>query len=765
MKLIHDTTLVVLEQFFGIGNVDELIITKNTHKSNVHFHFPKLVVTKETAQKIVSKLQQRLFDEVAADWNKIVDGSLFRGDNTGLRLLGTVKFANGQATDNGYKILDYEKVQTLHLNEEIKNDCLKTLKKSHIARCSIRNLSDRETSVRQDIGVMEMNIFKKDSPEIQTIVEFVQALQGHGGCRFSRQINPTTFVFLNDPRTPRPCFISNIHHRNNNFYVKKNASNEYYYVCHSESCKEKKYLFGNPLPKRFDPTEMQGIVLDYTEYETPYQCQAAIVNYLNNYFAYIREGDFFVERQGKTIQIFKNLNNILSYELPTKWGNISPRLLWNKNLGREVFDRLVFYPYLIDPEIRQPSKSARSEEDFLEPSLGGHRPAGNLENEKDKEMNMFTGFEHKYDEDFEVDENLIEPWLTHLKDVWARGDERLYNYILNWHANIILEPATKPGIAMVIKGVQGSGKSIFCSFFGNCVIGKRYFVSTNESEQVVGKFNAITENKMYIVCDEISNFGGLHTSNNKLKGMITETEQSVEKKHHDPIKTFNAVRYCFLTNNPWPVRVEGNDRRYLCIETSKQKKGNSAYFTRLTNHTTKNVGCHFFHYLAFRKEELKKWDVMNIPMTKFRYALMSLSLPSAIRFILDEAHKVWGVYQPSYAFNLTTYYKENYTDWCHNNLDSNGAKTYGILSKREFVYYLEEVWEIEIQNGEILFPTFEDVNGLDTTPYETVKKAEHYFRYHPVMLPPDDGEDEEEIDDFAAERMKRKKRSRGDYDD
>lgn len=532
---MHDTTIVVLEHFFGIGNIDQIIITKNSKKSNVHFHLPKIVVKKETALKIVSKIQQRLFDEVAADWNKIVDGSLFRADNTGLRLLGTVKSASGKRTDDGYQILDYEKVQKLAIDEEIKNDCLLPLRRSHIAKCSIRNLSDRETPCREDVGVLEMNIFKKESTEITMIVDFIQALDGHAGCRFSRQINPTTFVFLNDRRQPRPCFVSpEIQHRNNNFYVKKTASNEYYYVCHSEGCAERKYLFGSPLPKRFDPKELQAIVLDYAEYEKPFECQAAIVNYLNNYFAYIREGDLFVERQGDNIQIFKNLINYLSYELPTKWGLLTPRMLWQKNIGREVFDRLIFHPYLEKTEIQEPSTSAKTEADFLEVP-GNHRAEEEeqevtLDNVKGKELNLFTGFMHVYQEEFLVDLSLIEPWLWHLKHIWARGDERLYNYILNWHANIILEPASKPGIAMVVKGVQGSGKSIYTSFFGNWVLGSKYFVSTNESEQVVGKFNAITENKMYIVCDEISNYGGLHASNNKLKGMITETEQSVEKK-------------------------------------------------------------------------------------------------------------------------------------------------------------------------------------------------------------------------------------------
>ena len=767
--IIFQVTSRTIAECFEMNNVTEIIVTKNLKNANFHFHFPELVVSKATARLLVARLQQRMFDEIAADWNKIIDLGVY---NVGLRLLGTVKSANGVRIDNGYRVLDHLRIGELDETDELPREdkepeedetdfrsLLLELTPDQVAKCSIRNPNVQKETSHRDLPVIELNNFKSSSREISDVIQQVkEKCPGHQDVKFSRQINPTTFVFLNDRRSGRTCFISGAQHRNNNFYIKRSASNVYYYVCHSEQCTERKKVFHRNLPARFELKQLQRIVQDYQDYDTSSECCAAIVNYLNNYFSFVREGDFYVEIRGKHIKSFKNLNNYLSVKLPVskKWGvgPLFPRVLWDQNVGRSVFDRLIFKPYLIPPEPREASNSAVPDTDFTKPASNDDEGELNEEDTSDmetddeeddeyeRELNIFTGFRYNFNENFEVDMTMIEPWLTHIKEVWAKNNEKLFQYILNWFANIVRDPASKPGIALVVKGVQGSGKSLFCNFFGEWVIGGAYFAQTNESSQLVGKFNSLTENKLFIVCDEIANFGGLHSSNNKLKGMITETEQSIEAKFKDPIKTYNPARYCFLTNNQWPVRVEGNDRRYLCIESSSHRKGNQDYFDILLSLRNKVCGKHFFHYLALRTRELKEWDTMNIPMTQFRYNLMGMSIPSCIRFILDLVHKYWFAItftSDSYEFDFNKLFKEQYTSWCNINLDTSaGGKTYGVVSQMSFKYHLNEVWGTTIENDEngeikIIFPRYQDdYSGEDITPLETVKKAEDYYKYHRV---------------------------------
>ena len=785
--IIYQVTTRTIAECFDTNDDTEIIVTKNLKSANFHFHFPELVVSKETARSLVRRLQQRLFDELAADWDKIVDLGVY---NVGLRLLGTVKSANGVRIDNGYRVFehDHERIVEMKETDELPTEdkkpkegetdfrfLLKELTAEQIAQCGIRNPNVQKETPHRDLPVIELNNFKTTSREITDVIREVKLkCPGHENVDFSRQINPTTFVFLNDRRQPRTCYISGVQHRNNNFYVKRSASNVYYYVCHSEQCTDRKKIFHRNLPRKFEFKQLQRIVNDYKDYETQSECCAAIVNYLNNYFSFIREGDFYVEIRGKQIKTFKNLNNYLSVRIPVekKWGgSLFPRTLWEQNIGRSVYDRLIFKPFLIQPEPREASTSAVSDADFIniKPASNDDTDDEHPENEEDsesdmdiddeqfdRELNLFTGFAHIFDEDFKVDMEKIKPWLNHIDEVWSAGNKKLNDYILNWFANIIRDPSSKPGIALVVKGIQGSGKSMFCNFFGDWVIGKKFFVQTNESSQLVGKFNSLTENKLFIVCDEIANFGGLHNSNNKLKGMITETEQSVEKKYHDPIKTFNAARYCFLTNNPWPVRVEGNDRRYLCVEASGHRKGHEDYFNILGGLMNKDCGKHFFHYLAFRTRELKQWDTMNIPMTQFRYNLMGMSIPSCIRFMLYMVHKYWlanTFTSDSYEFDFQKLFREQYTHWCSVNLDTSaGGKTYGVVSQHSFKYHLNEVWNTTIEQDEdsseikIIFPTYEDeITGEDITPLETVKRAENYYKFHPVQ--------EDQVNDNSDEEM------------
>jgi hypothetical protein len=346
--IIYQVTTRTIAECFDMNDDTEIIVTKNLKRANFHLHFPDLVVSKETARSLVGRLQQRLFDEIAADWNKIVDLGVY---NVGLRLLGTVKSANGVRIDNGYRVFDHDhdRIGEMGETDELPREDLEPeegetdfrfllldLTTEQIAQCGIRNANVQKETSHRDLPVIELNNFKSSSREITNVIREVKAkCPGHENVKFSRQINPTTFVFLNDRRQARTCYISGIQHRNNNFYVKRSASNVYYYVCHSEQCEERKKIFHRNLPKKFEFKQLQRIVKDYKDYDTPSECIAAIVNYLNNYFSFVREGDFYVEIRGKQIKMFKNLNNYLSVRIPVEkhWGgSLFTRTLWEQKI-------------------------------------------------------------------------------------------------------------------------------------------------------------------------------------------------------------------------------------------------------------------------------------------------------------------------------------------------------------------------------------------------------------------------------------------------
>ena len=66
----------------------------------------------------------------------------------------------------------------------------------------------------------------------------------------------------------------------------------------------------------------------------------------------------------------------------------------------------------------------------------------------EENLNLFTGFIHKYDPDFSVDLELIQPILHQLFNCWACQDTMMYEKILNFFSDMWVEPGHKAGVAM-----------------------------------------------------------------------------------------------------------------------------------------------------------------------------------------------------------------------------------------------------------------------------------------------------------------------------
>ena len=90
------------------------------------------------------------------------------------------------------------------------------------------------------------------------------------------------------------------------------------------------------------------------------------------------------------------------------------------------------------------------------------------------------------------------------------------------------KPYKKIGVAILLKSKQGAGKNIIWEWIADFIIGKKYSLVINDIDRLLGRFNVIIQNKLLTICDEISNYGGAYKSNNKLKNLITQSEQVIE---------------------------------------------------------------------------------------------------------------------------------------------------------------------------------------------------------------------------------------------
>ena len=93
----------------------------------------------------------------------------------------------------------------------------------------------------------------------------------------------------------------------------------------------------------------------------------------------------------------------------------------------------------------------------------------------------------------------------------------------------------------------------------------------------------------------------MNQTSNKMKALITDKTQKLEKKGVDAIQINNYCNYVLLTNNNNVIKVEEGDRRYLCLEASSCKKGDSTYYKNLAKDADDiKIGECFYHMLMKR---------------------------------------------------------------------------------------------------------------------------------------------------------------------
>jgi phage/plasmid-associated DNA primase len=271
-----------------------------------------------------------------------------------------------------------------------------------------------------------------------------------------------------------------------------------------------------------------------------------------------------------------------------------------------------------------------------------------------KSFNLWSGFNSIPIKNLK----LIKPILHHINYVWASNKKERYNYIINWLANIIQKPWEKNGTVLVFIGAQGCGKNILCNFLMRDLIGKKYSATIKNLDKITSRFNSILEHKILITLDEVSNIEkNYHKTFDNLKNLITENRQQIERKGLDPITIDDFCNFIMLSNNYYPVKVEGMDRRYCIFDCSDRYVNNEKYFISLKESLNQNAANAFHHFL-------KSVDVSNlsdIPVTKIKEELIKRSIPSTLLFF----KKICKKYDNKYLKSSEIWNK--YCNYCNEN--------------------------------------------------------------------------------------------------
>ena len=321
-------------------------------------------------------------------------------------------------------------------------------------------------------------------------------------------------------------------------------------------------------------------------YEAWYGSGDLVINMNKECMYYTKTGDILYYNNGETMEnkpsIARTFYSKYKFEIldGKKTIKINPFDIWLEAKDRRDVDKKVFKP----------------KNDHLS-----------------NEFNNWTGFDYEKTGECHIEK--LQPFLDHIKNIWANNDDDTYNYILNYFARMLQTPWNKNNICLVLHSVEGVGKSIILNLIYK-IMGDKYYFTTSSLKHVIGTFNVGAENKILVNLNE-TNWGGNVKDVGAMKEFITDDTIVINEKQKSQYITRNYANTIITTNEDWIVKVDKNDRRFNLLECSSVKY-NKDHYKQIANTDIQELANFFYtrditNYDSrkFKKSELHTEQILK----------------------------------------------------------------------------------------------------------------------------------------------------------
>ncbi|MFN3552473.1 MAG: primase-helicase family protein [Novosphingobium meiothermophilum] len=220
-------------------------------------------------------------------------------------------------------------------------------------------------------------------------------------------------------------------------------------------------------------------------------------------------------------------------------------------------------------------------------------------------------------------------FLAHLRDNVCGGDHRVFWYLLGWMADALQNPHRTCEVALVLRGPQGSGKTIFAKLFMEFFA--PHTLTLDKPDHLTGSFNRHLQDKCVVFADEAF-FAGNRQHAATLKTLITDDEIFIHPKGVDGFMAKKLFRLIIASNDEHVVRADVDDRRYLVLNVDAGPNNqNGEYFGDIVDEWRNGGKIALFRWLRgahwCKMLETGVWDVRDRPKTAALQEQKNLSLP------------------------------------------------------------------------------------------------------------------------------------------
>ncbi len=279
-----------------------------------------------------------------------------------------------------------------------------------------------------------------------------------------------------------------------------------------------------------------------------------------------------------------------------------------------------------------------------------------------------------------ADAELVLPILALLESLCDAEDnvDDCVAWILRWLAYPLQNPGAKMQTALLMFGEkQGTGKSLFFQDVISPIYGEYGTVASQH--QLDSTFTAWRSRKLFVLFEEVLSRDDKYSHNGTLKYMVTGKSMSINQKNLPERTERNHLNAAFLSNEPQPIPIELEDRRFMVIEA--RRKQAKEFYDAVQASIEKGGIEAFYQFL------------LDFPMGDFNEhtkPMMTLAKERVIEFGLNgwmSFHRAWkdGYTVSPYCSCLTEDLYNMYRRWC----DKSGEKPLtlckfsGLIASRE----------------------------------------------------------------------------------
>ena len=268
-------------------------------------------------------------------------------------------------------------------------------------------------------------------------------------------------------------------------------------------------------------------------------------------------------------------------------------------------------------------------------------------------FNLFFGLKIEMIHDiqsYDYDPDKVNPFVSHITDVFCKGNKEHADYLLNWIASIVQKPSKPNIVCVVIKSKrQGVGKGLIVdTLLGDGIFGDESYVQVNNVDGLLGRFNSELINKLLINVNEVSM---TKKEANSVKSMITDPKMKGEAKFLNKLTVRNCANYVMTSNNDYCVYIDEGfgDRRYFIVEADCSRANDQTYYGEFVQYC-QDPKVHLEVYKFLKSRDLTGYNARTIIETeeKAKYRMKAVPLPvQFLQYYIEEhetcnpAHNNW----------------------------------------------------------------------------------------------------------------------------